>query len=30
MRCGRLTLENNLVSEWKTGDASVIGLAFAS
>jgi outer membrane protein assembly factor BamB len=25
-----LTLENNLVSEWKTGDASVIGLAFAS
>jgi outer membrane protein assembly factor BamB len=25
-----LTLENNLVSEWKTGEASVIGLAFAS
>jgi outer membrane protein assembly factor BamB len=25
-----LTLENNLVSEWKTGDASVIGLAFGS
>lgn len=25
-----LTMENNLVSEWKTGDASVIGLAFAT
>ncbi len=25
-----LTLENNLVSEWKTGEASVIGLAFAA
>lgn len=25
-----VALENNLVSEWKTGDASVIGLAFAS
>lgn len=25
-----IALENNLVSEWKTGEASVIGLAFAS
>ena len=25
-----VALENNLVSEWKTGEASVIGLAFAS
>ena len=25
-----IALDNNLVSEWKTGDASVIGLAFAS
>jgi outer membrane protein assembly factor BamB len=25
-----LTLENNLVSEWKSGEASVIGLAFSS
>jgi outer membrane protein assembly factor BamB len=25
-----INLENNLVSEWKTGDASVIGLAFAA
>ncbi len=25
-----LTMENNLVSEWKTGDASVIGLAFGT
>jgi outer membrane protein assembly factor BamB len=25
-----VALDNNLVSEWKTGDASVIGLAFAS
>jgi outer membrane protein assembly factor BamB len=25
-----LTLENNLVSEWKTADASVIGLAFGT